>query len=125
MTLLAIMMTGCGSTRQEHTRTVETTRETTTTNDGHVTTKVGQRIMDENTDAKTELDIKPSASDVGFLGSLVGLFTGGGIERILNMVLAMWAAGSTMTARAANRRADYHADSENELWVMHKRNLEE
>ncbi len=113
---LLFLVTGCGSVRQDVSQSVENYRETTTTPDGQVTTKVGQRTIDTNSSGKTNIDFTPPAGASTLLGVLSGLVGG----PVLPAILASVAAACAAHARATGKQSNERKEDLEELWQMKK-----
>ncbi len=124
LVILVLSLTGCGSTRTENKQTVERYSETTTTPDGQTTTKTGLRTMEEKTDAKTELDLKPSSAVMSWIGTLVGIAKDGGIQQIVMMLLTAATGYSAARTIGTREQSDERKQDLEELWQIHNRKAE-
>ena len=119
--IILLSLTGCGAARTGSKNVVEKYTETTTTNDGHMSTKSGQRTISESSNSQTTIDLMPPKE----IGGMLGLITGINWKDMLLTFVTTWAAYQTASARKNGERAEYHAASEDELWNMHKESIKE
>ncbi len=122
MIILCGLLAGCGSTRQENKNTVEKYRETTTTSDGHVTTKEGQRTIEEKSQSETKIDLKP-AIDPTWLSMLAGFVGGPGFSQIVTMLMTGYAMHQRGQNNGMKRQLEVATDDLNEQWAMNKANM--
>ncbi len=113
---ICLMLTGCGSTRQDVSQAVENYSETTTTPDGQVTTKIGHKTTDIQASGKTSIDMTPPASLSPILGLISGLVGG----PVLPAILASIAAACAAHARAVGNQSNERKEDLEELWQMKK-----
>jgi uncharacterized protein YceK len=117
--ILALLLCGCGSTRQETIHTEEKYTETTTTPDGQMTTKQGQRVVNTQAQSETKLDLKP-AIDPSWISMIGSFFLGPQFSTLLNVVLGGYAMHQRAKAGGMQRMLDYTQDDLNEQWQMNK-----
>lgn len=117
--LALVLLTGCGSTRQEQVHTEEQYTETTTTPDGQTTTKQGQRVINTQAQSETKIDIKPPI-DPSWLSMVATFFGGPQFANILNVLLTGYAMHQRSKANGMQRMLEYTQDDLNEQWQMNK-----
>ncbi len=113
--ILALLLSGCGSTREGQKHTVERYSETSTAPDGQVTTKIGQREAVENSSEKMTADFTPPSGAFSILAAVSSCFTGPVGVSIAGMV----AAYASAHARATGAQSDERKADLEELWQMH------
>ncbi len=111
-----LLLNGCGSTRQDVSQSVEHYSETTTAPDGQVTTKIGQRTIDNHGQSQTKLDFTPPSGISQVLGLISGIVGG----PVLPAVLASIAAACAAHARAVGNQSNERKEDLEELWQMKK-----
>jgi hypothetical protein len=118
-----LLLTGCGSTRQEAIHTEVKYTETTTTPDGQTTTKQGQSVTNTKKESETKIDLKP-AIDPSWITILAGFFGGPQFANMLNMVLAGYAMHQKAKSSGMQRMLEVSQDDLNEQWSMNKARMQ-